>query len=42
MPAARLEGNEEHIAAALVRVRDDIQRTLNGDAPRPSQHGRDS
>lgn len=31
MPAARLEGNEEHVAAALLRVRDEIQRTLNGD-----------
>jgi DNA-binding IclR family transcriptional regulator len=31
MPAARLEGNEEHVAAALLRVRDEIQRALNGD-----------
>lgn len=30
MPAARLEGNEEHVAAALLRVRDEIQRSLNG------------
>ena len=31
MPAARLEGNEEHVAAALLRVRDEIQRALNVD-----------
>ena len=31
MPAARLEGNEEHVAAALLRVRDEIQTALNGD-----------
>ena len=31
VPAARLEGNEEHVAAALLRVRDEIQRALNGD-----------
>jgi DNA-binding IclR family transcriptional regulator len=31
MPAARLEGNEEHVAAALLHVRDEIQRALNGD-----------
>ena len=30
MPAARLEGNEEHVASALLRVRDDIQRALTG------------
>ena len=30
MPAARLEGNEEHVAVALLRVRDEIQRALNG------------
>jgi DNA-binding IclR family transcriptional regulator len=29
MPAARLEGQEERIAAALLRARDDIQRVLN-------------
>ena len=33
MPAARLEGNEERVAAALVRVCDDIQRALSGDVP---------
>lgn len=33
MPAARLEGHEEHIAAAVLRVRDEIQRAVNGDAP---------
>ena len=31
VPAARLEGNEEHVAAALLRVRDEIQTALNGD-----------
>jgi DNA-binding IclR family transcriptional regulator len=30
MPAARLEGNEEHITARLLRVRDDILKALNG------------
>jgi DNA-binding IclR family transcriptional regulator len=29
MPAARLEGQEERIAVALLRTRDDIQRALN-------------
>jgi hypothetical protein len=29
MPAARLEGQEERIAAALLRARDDIQRVIN-------------
>jgi len=33
MPAARLEGREEHIAAAVLRVRDEIQRAVDGDAP---------
>jgi DNA-binding IclR family transcriptional regulator len=33
MPAARLEGHEEHIAAAVLRVRDEIQRVVNGEAP---------
>jgi DNA-binding IclR family transcriptional regulator len=31
MPAGRLEGNEERVASALVRVRDEIQRALNGE-----------
>jgi Transcriptional regulator len=31
MPAGRLEGNEERVASALVRVRDEVQRALNGD-----------
>jgi len=35
MPAARLEGNEEHIAAAVLRVRDEIQRAVDG-GPRPA------
>jgi DNA-binding IclR family transcriptional regulator len=30
MPAARLEGNGEHVASALLRVRDDIERALTG------------
>ena len=29
MPAARLEGREERIAAALLRARDDIQKAIN-------------
>jgi DNA-binding IclR family transcriptional regulator len=29
MPAARLEGHEQHVAAALLRARDDIQRVIN-------------
>ena len=29
MPAARLEGHEERIAAALLRAREDIQRVIN-------------
>ncbi|MGE5228308.1 MAG: IclR family transcriptional regulator [Deltaproteobacteria bacterium] len=29
MPAARLEGREERIAAALLRARDDIQKVIN-------------
>lgn len=29
MPAARLEGQEEHIAEALLRTRDDIQNAVN-------------
>lgn len=33
MPAARLEGHEEQIAAAVLRVRDEIQRAMDGDAP---------
>ena len=28
MPAARLEGQEERIAAALLRTRDDIQKAV--------------
>ena len=32
MPAARLEGQEERIAAALLRARDDIQKAVDGDA----------
>lgn len=31
MPAARLEGNEERIAAALLRTRDEIQTALSGE-----------
>ena len=31
MPAGRLEGNEERVASTLVRVRDEVQRALNGD-----------
>ena len=31
MPAARLEGHEERIAAALLRARDEIQRAVNGE-----------
>ncbi len=30
MPAARLEGNEEHVAEALLQIRDEIQTGLNG------------
>ena len=30
MPAARLEGHEEHVAEALLRIRDEIQARLNG------------
>jgi DNA-binding IclR family transcriptional regulator len=33
MPAARLEGHEAAIAAAVLRVRDEIQRVVNGEAP---------
>lgn len=32
MPAARLEGNEERVATALLRVRDEIQTALNGES----------
>jgi len=31
VPAARLEGHEELVVAALLRARDDIRRALNGD-----------
>ena len=34
MPAARLEGHEEQIADAVLRVRDEIQRAVDGGRPR--------
>lgn len=42
MPAARLEGNEEHVANALLRVRDEIQTALNGEGVTASTNGRQS
>jgi DNA-binding IclR family transcriptional regulator len=42
MPAARLEGNEERVASALLRVRNDIQRALNSDRPRRLANGGES
>jgi DNA-binding IclR family transcriptional regulator len=42
MPAARLEGNEERIASALLRVRDEIQTALNGEGTPFAGNGRPS
>lgn len=36
MPAARPEGDMEHVAAALPRVRDEIQAALSGGGPAPA------
>jgi hypothetical protein len=33
MPAARLEGHEGWIAAAVLRARDEIQLAVTGEAP---------
>ncbi len=42
MPAARLEGHEDHIAAAVLRVRDEIQRAVDGDLPGAGSTGAES
>ena len=42
MPAARLEGHEEHIAAAVLRVRDEIQRAVDGELPGAGGAGAES
>jgi DNA-binding IclR family transcriptional regulator len=42
MPATRLEGDEERVASALPRGRDDIQRALNSERPRRLANGGES